>query len=235
LMPAAPRSPTKPLLPIVTPVSKPVAAPKKPVRNPTKPYKPSNPMKPYKPSNPMKPAKPVLTPSSFDRASALLNATQPFKPLSPVQPMRPVKPLAKPTSSPFDGGINTVVNWYCGNQTAKTCSSQTCTDSRTGCSQNRNNYRDCLSECIPVPTAKPMMPSPKPVTSKPTSKPFTLNPILSPPFNGGINTPVDWYCGNETEKTCSTQTCSDSTGCSKNRNNYRSCLFECIGGTFAGY
>jgi len=238
--PSAPRSPIKPLLPIATPIYKPVAAPKKPVLNPTKPYKPSNPF--TKPTNP---AKPVLPSSHFDGRSTRLNPTQPFKPSSPVkpfkpsspiQPIKPVQPLAKPVPPPFDGGIggiNTAVNWYCGNQTAKTCSSQTCSDPITGCSQNKNNYRDCLWECIPVLTTRPMKPSAKPVTSTPPSKPFISNPILS--FGGGISTPVNWYCGNVTTNTCDPGriACSDPTnGCSNNRNNYRSCLFECINGTF---
>jgi len=237
--PAAPRSPIKPSLPIATPVCKPVAAPKKPVLKPTTPYKPSNPF-----TKPMEPAKPVLAPSPFDGRSAQLNPTQPFKPSSPVQPfkpsspvqpMKPVQPLAKPTPSPFDGGINTAVNWYCGNATTNTCDPGriACSDPTNGCSNNRNNYRSCLWECIPVPTAKPMRPSTKPVTSTPSSKPFTLNPILS--FGGGINTPVNWYCGNVTTNTCDPGriACSDPTGCSQNRDNYRSCLFECINGTFA--
>ena len=81
------------------------------------------------------------------------------------------------------------------------------------------------------PAFKPSSPK-KPVKPvKPLAKPLA-NPT-PPPFNGGINTPIDWYCGNETEKTCSSQTCSVYTGCSQNTNNYRSCLFECIGGTFA--
>ena len=197
----------QPWQPILAPTDVKVSGTKNPVPTPTSTH-PSN------PSNPFTPAQKQPNPG----LSTPVNS----------------KPTTS-TSSPSHGNIYTQYDWYCGNRTAKTCSSQTCTDPLNGCSENENNYRDCLHECIPVLTTKPMKAYSKPVTLKPiTSAPVTLKPITSAPVStkptpfGGIHTQFDWYCGNRETKTCSSQKCTDPiAGCSENKY-YQDCLSECI-------
>ena len=128
-------------------------------------------------TKPVATMKPTPSGGGGDNTSTTKPAPSPVQIIKPVsvkpiqQPVSPsTKPVATMKPTPFSGG-GTQFDWYCGNRTANTCSSQKCSDPIIGCPGNDYN-RDCMNECIPVTSAKPM---------KSSAKPMTLTSVISSP------------------------------------------------------